>query len=404
VTDDALGQQRPRLRPLDIRRLGDVLVLRDPLGLCPQELLVPVHLAPLLALLDGTRDLRQLQASFQLLTGRYVSLSQLEELVARLDTSLLLDTPSFQEACQRALEEFRSAPFRPPALAGQVYPGDAQALSQALDGYLQAAPPSEEVADAVGIISPHIDYGRGWRVYAQVWGAARRAILEAELVIALGTDHTGGPGAITPTHQCYSTPYGVLPTYAPAVEDLAKALGEEAFAQELHHRREHSLELALVWLHHLRGGRPIPVVPVLCGSFAPYVEGDLEPASDGKLEMALRVLASHMQGKRTLVVAAADLSHVGPTFGDPFPWGLMERAHLRGADGKLLAAMEAVDAESFLGEVRACRDRYRICGLPPIYMALRLLAGHRGRVLAYEQCPADPQGGSLVSIAGALIL
>ncbi len=403
MREEREGTARPKLRPLDVRRFGDVLVLRDPLGLYPQELTVPASLAPLLGLLDGTRDLRAVQASFQLLTGTYIPLSRLEELVARLEASLLLDTPAFREACQRALEEYRAAPCRAPALAGQVYPAEAQALSQALEAYLQEVSPPTEVGEVVGVISPHIDYQRGWRVYAQVWVAAREAVAQAELVVALGTDHAGSPRAITLTRQNYATPLGLLPTAREVVEDLAQALGEEAFAEELHHRREHSLELALVWLHHLRGGRPVPVVPVLCGSFSPYTDGQEDAAKDRRLALVVEVLARHLRARRALIVAAADLAHVGPAFGDPHPWGLVERAQLRGADGRLLQAIEAGDAEAFLGEVRASGDRYRICGLPPIYLALRLLAGRRGRVLAYHQCPADPWGGSLVSIAGAVL-
>ena len=64
----------------------------------------------------------------------------------------------------------------------------------------------------VGLISPHIDYPRGWRTYARTWQLAADAVEEAELVILLGTDHGGGAGALTLTRQNYATPWGVLPT------------------------------------------------------------------------------------------------------------------------------------------------------------------------------------------------
>ena len=49
------------------------------------------------------------------------------------------------------------------------------------------------------------------------------------------------------------------------------------------------------------------------------------------------------------------------------------------------------------------RDQRRICGLTPIYLALRVLGeGVSGQVTAYDQCPADPMGGSLVSVAGVI--
>ncbi|GBD14603.1 hypothetical protein HRbin25_00481 [bacterium HR25] len=404
------GEQAPRLRPLDIRYFADgresYLVLRDPLGLSPSELVLPAWAGPILGLMDGSRDLPRIQAAYQLLTGRPLSYQQLAELVARLEEELLLDGPRFRRACEEALRAYRAAPHRPPALAGKVYPERAEELTAALDSYVRQAGLSLAEADEgiVGVISPHIDYGRGWRAYAHAWSAAAAAARRAELVIALGTDHAGGRGRLTLTRQSYATPLGVLPTDQQAVEELARALGEEwAFAEELHHRNEHSLELALVWLHYVRQGEPCAVLPVLCGSLAHFLEGDYGPESDQRLEAVLAVLGRLTRGRRSLVVAAADLAHVGPAFGDSIPFDLAGRASLRRADERLLTAIQAGDADAFLRPVREEGDRWRICGLSPIYLTLRLLKGARGRLLAYEQCPADPQGGSLVSVAAVVL-
>ena len=48
-------------------------------------------------------------------------------------------------------------------------------------------------------------------------------------------------------------------------------------------------------------------------------------------------------------------------------------------------------------------DARRLCGLPPIYMALRYLERASGEAAGYAQCPADEAGGSIVSIAGVLL-
>jgi hypothetical protein len=72
-------------------------------------------------------------------------------------------------------------------------------------------------------------------------------------------------------------------------------------------------------------------------------------------------------------------------------------------DRQLLSSVESGDAEAFFAQLRAEHDERRICGLPPVYLTLRLLESSRGQVVGYDQCPADADGGSLVSIAGVLL-
>ncbi|MBC7238071.1 MAG: MEMO1 family protein, partial [Chloroflexi bacterium] len=101
------------------------------------------------------------------------------------------------------------------------------------------------------------------------------------------------------------------------------------------------------------------------------------------------------------VVAAADLSHVGPAFGGQ-PLDLVGRALVRAADGRLIERMCAGDAAGFLSEITQVGDRYNVCGLPPIYLALRILGEVSGEAVAYELAPADHAGTSVVSICGLL--
>ena len=48
-------------------------------------------------------------------------------------------------------------------------------------------------------------------------------------------------------------------------------------------------------------------------------------------------------------------------------------------------------------------DRRNVCGLSPIYLALRLLGQTTGQRAGYERCPADQEGGSWVSVCGVLL-
>jgi MEMO1 family protein len=229
-------------------------------------------------------------------------------------------------------------------------------------------------------------------------------VREADIVVMFGTDHTGGPGSVTLTRQSYETPFGILPTATTIVDQLAVAIGPEtAYAEELHHRNEHSIELAGVWCRSVSEGPSPEFVPILCGSFHEFTEGNADPATNDRFARLLEALRLATDGRRVLVVASADLAHVGPAFGDDKPLDASSRDNLAAADERLLEAIRTGDAEGFFDQLCADRDVRRICGLPPIYLMLRFVGQSDGTIVGYQQCPADANGGSLVSIAGVLL-
>ena len=404
------SNDKPRLRRVEPRRVqyqGQPFIhLHDPLGISERTILLPEGMAPLLALADGTRDAAGLQASLLLRTGVHIPQEQVSELIQGLDEACLLDNDTYEAAVAAALTRYREAESRPTSHAGAVYPDNRSKLVAALSDYEGRAPDVEPLpasARVTGVVSPHIDYERGWQTYAQLWGRCSGALDDVELVVILGTDHKGGPGALTLTRQSYASPLGTLPTDREVVDGLAGLIGEsEAFEDEIHHLSEHSIELAAVWLQ--RGlGREVPAVPILCGSLHEVMMGGSEVEGYGRLDDAIGYLEGVIRERRTLVIAAGDLAHVGPAFGDPSPVSAPGRASLAAADARTIAAIDAGDAQGFLDISRAEGDARKICGISPIYIALRLLRGSKGESLGYEQCPADTGGGSLVSIVGSIL-
>ena len=180
-------------------------------------------------------------------------------------------------------------------------------------------------------------------------------------------------------------------------------MGDEVFTEELHHRGEHSIEAAAVWLHYLLGDSHCTVVPALCGSLLSFLDEGTDIGSDEKIFRTVEALAKAIGARRTLVVAAADLAHAGPAFGDPLPVDPAESARHAKKDEALMGAICAGDAAGFFRQVKDEGDRRNVCGLAPIYWALRLLGPARGVVTGYEQCPADSQGKSMVSICGIVL-
>lgn len=409
MTDHAASLRFPKLRTLDIQAVNHggqpALVLRDPLQLSGNYMVVPQELGPALMLFNGASELTTVRAVLRLRFGLPVDQELLEYLVEVLDANFLLDNERALEAQQRALAAYRAAPFRTPSMAGQSYPADGAELRQLLDGYLARAANQNghgPAAEGRGVISPHIDYPRGGHVYAAVWRQAQEMAAAADLVVLLGTDHFSMGDRLTLTRQNYATPYGLLPTDTATVDALAGVIGEEAaFSGELRHRGEHSLELVATWLHHMRGGQPVAMVPILTGSFADFIADGADPAQDATLNRFVDTLRSQIAGRRALVIASGDLAHVGPAFGGPRV-DEAGRRRIQEADRELMAHLAAGSPADFFGAIQRVRDSNNVCGVSPFYLLLRLLGEAEGRTAAYDQCPADGQNTSLVSVCGMI--
>ena len=400
---------RPRLRALEMKWVqegaGQVLYMRDPSGIAPNAVFVPPFVAILLSFCDGQRDVPAIRTEFEQRTGQPITVEQVAHVLGQIDEGLFFDSRRFQATRDALIHDFRGGASRAPALAGRVYPTEPTALLDELKGYGTGLLETETGdPDLRGVVSPHIDYQRGGPIYATTWQLASEAVQQADLIVVFGTDHCGGPGRVTLTRQSYSTPLGVLPTAVDVVDAIAAAIGpEDAFSEEIHHRNEHSIELATVWMHSVRRGDPPAVVPILCGSFHYFSNGEADPETDDRLGRTIESLRAATDGRRVLAVAAADLAHVGPAFGDSQPYGDADRRQLEAKDESLLRSICEGDAQGFFGQLRAEQDCRRICGLPPIYLMLRYLGACQGEVVGYDQCPADSDGGSLVSIGGVLL-
>ncbi|MGD2078866.1 MAG: AmmeMemoRadiSam system protein B [Chloroflexota bacterium] len=400
--------ERPKIRQLDFQPVfyqnQQMWLARDPLELSGQQMLLSPALAQILVYCDGQHTVDQIKMSLERHVGLAIEVDTIRDTIAQLDDALLLDNKRSAAALRALLSVYRRQPVRPPSLADRGYPADPAELDEVFRTYGQEDDLSGWTEwQGRGIISPHIDYFRGGPVYAQVWRRAEAAVRAAELVLIFGTDHNGSPGSMTLTRLPYATPYGVLPNDMGLIDSLAEAYGDEIFEQELHHKNEHSVELSAVWLHHIRGEEPPPMIPILCGSFQDFVINGHHPSDDRRLNAFIERLRSETAGKRVLAVASVDLAHVGPSFGDEFVMDDQRRTTLVSSDQALMAAISQGDAAGFYTQIAAVQDRNRICGFSSIYAMLRYLGPTNGIEIAYDQCPADAEDNSLVSICGMLL-
>jgi len=398
----------PKLRPLHIQPItyqnAPALLLQDPFQLSGQYMVLPQAYGPLLYLLDGEHDAKAIRSELYTRFSIRADVEAITELIEALDEALFLENDRYRQAYADALARYYALPHRPMLIAGEGYPTDAEELKAQFDAYLtEVGPVTPMPASGKLVFSPHIDYQRGHSVYARVWKEAEAMARTAELVIILGTDHYGGFNQVTLTRQSYATPYGILPTDQLLVDRLARAVGEEAaFAGELYHLGEHSLELVLVWLHHMRGGESVPVVPILVGSLFPFLDADHPPAEDPLLARFLAELRSILRERpNTLIVASGDLAHVGPAFdGDPVDEGKLSQ--IRQLDDEMLDRLTAGDADGFWRIIQRVEDENNVCGVAPFYLSIQAAGAVEGSRAGYAVCPADEENTSVVTIGGVV--
>ncbi len=154
----------PKIRNIDatpVTHRGQAfLMLRDPLRLQEESILLPMQLAPLLGMCDGTMGIGELSIALEVSYGIVFTTVEIEDIIGAFNKHLLLETGEFADAEREALGRFREAEVRPAALAGLSYPSDPQELSESLDGYLANVEHHPQISGITGLISPHIDYDR----------------------------------------------------------------------------------------------------------------------------------------------------------------------------------------------------------------------------------------------------
>jgi len=400
----------PRVRGLEAFPLEHegrrVVVLRDPEGFCADTLAVPLPLFFIMTLLDGTRDRLEVQAEFARRTGQILPSAQLEEILADLDGRLLLASPHFEERRREVVEAFLRSDVREAAHAGTAYEADPEALARQINGWFRApdGPGAAAAAAAAtplrAVVTPHIDPRRGGPCAARAFAALRGVPADALFVI-LGTDHTG-LARYSATRKDFVTPLGRARTDGAFVDEVAARSGLDLGAGEYAHRKEHSVEFQVLFLQSVFGPS-VRIAPFLCGSFHDLMRRRAALREDPEVSAFTAALGAALGGAgRAVVIAGADLAHVGPRFGDEAALSDGFLSGVEAEDRAFLDRVAAGDGEAVFGGVVAEEDRRRICGYPCITTTLLALPDLRGDVLGYGMS-RDDQVGSAVSYASVAL-
>jgi AmmeMemoRadiSam system protein B len=399
----------PKLRfveafPVEIEK-QKLICLRDPQNLSGKMLFVSSEALFIIDLFDGKHSILDIQEKFMRQFGNLLFRDEIEGLVNQLNEALILDNENYRNFKKKLEEKFKSSTVRESSHAGLSYPLETNELKSWLDGYFREVEQSHPVksgsGEIRGIISPHIDFRRGGRSYALAYRELAETC-DADIFIILGTSHYAEvENPFILTRKNFRTPFGETQTDVETVEELVDSCNWELFEGEIAHRTEHSIEFQVVFLQHLFGGRKnFKIVPILCNSFFRMIQSGDSPKKDERVSTFLSTIREIIAslGSKALIVAGADMAHVGLKFGDPEPVTEPTLKWIKEKDLLSLSYIEQLNSEGFFSSIEEEKDKRKICGLPPIYSLLSTIKAERGKILDYDQA-LESDTGSVVSFA-----
>ncbi|MEW6592663.1 MAG: AmmeMemoRadiSam system protein B [Candidatus Hadarchaeota archaeon] len=263
--------------------------------------------------------------------------------------------------------------MRPPAVAGQFYAGAESALLKQIEKcYLHSLGPGRlpRVENGErrikGAVVPHAGYDFSGPIAAHVFGAIAEDGLPDTFII-IGPDHHGYGRRAAITTKTFTTPLGPVPVNRGIAEKMRRPPIEE---DPDAHASEHSLEVQLPFLQHLK--RDIKFVPVCMTSQDPKTAEELG-------EVFERVVKSD----DVVVLASSDFSHTGTNYFQPPPPGMNAGEFAKKQDELAIAPILEIDPTGLFKAVE--KHNISMCGYGCVASMLHGIKGiaKKGELLKY---------------------
>jgi AmmeMemoRadiSam system protein B len=389
--------QRPALRrvhPVPLQKDNQLFLgLQDPCMLYPQMMVVPPQAFQVMQFFNGERSVDEIAGTLKL-----PDMAPLVELVKKLDEFGLLWGPTCESLEERKKAEL-STTGAFAAGATRSLGEDPAAIRAQLEKWLDEAEDAEIEEPIAGVIACHLDFARGHPVYASSYRTIAKGP-KPDRVVILGTNHFGLGDGVVMSDLAFESPLGRMPVDGGIVERVRAASGRKLFVDILDHVPEHSVQLHIPWIQHLYGS-----VPVVAALVPDPVVGLL--ADDGArmgVDEFVDVLGTALaaEGGRTLFVASADLSHVGPAFGEPAAVNEQRRREVETHDRAMLREFISGPG-SLVTKMRELKNPTRWCSVGCMTAAARLARPSAVELIDYRQA-VDEQGNALVSSASMAML
>jgi AmmeMemoRadiSam system protein B/AmmeMemoRadiSam system protein A len=249
---------------------------------------------------------------------------------------------------------------RPPAVAGQFYPGNPDSLARDVDRFIAAAGAVEVDGDVVGIVAPHAGYVYSGGVAGHAYAAVKGRAYDTVVVVA-PSHRVAFRGTAVYAEGAYRTPLGTVPVdagLAAAILDSAAGIVDEPRV----HRDEHSLEVQVPFLQRALGRF----------SIVPVIMGDQSHSAVRALGGRIASAVAGAPDRRVLLVASTDLSHYH------------DQRTAERLDGRVVEAVAAFDPDGLVRLLASAECE--ACGGGPtaaVMTAALALGADESRVLAY---------------------
>ncbi len=360
-------------------------LFKDSLGLIEGPFLLFGDILHYLSLIDGKRNIRDIQLDLiRLRQGVFVSSEEVEKVITELDSLFLLDSDNYRQERKRIIASYSILNQRQAFHAGRSYPAESDKLKAFLASFfasLEKLPADIKGKSVSGLIAPHIDLQIGKRVYTKAYQAIKDCPPKRALL--LGTGHHLHESLFSLTEKDFETPLGPVQTDKDRVRDLRRAGDKIVAPDDMAHRSEHSIEFQLLFLQHLFGTEFL-LIPILCLSFHEYLQTANRPREIPGMEPFLETMRTWAdESDSTLIVAGVDFSHIGLKFGhtqNAASLLLEAKKH----DNLLLDALCSGEIEALWSEVRRVDNRYNVCGFSCLATLMEILPDNKGFLLDYD--------------------
>jgi len=402
-TIDIFPLETPALRPLEIYPIEhegrQLILVQDPMGILPGAAALPPDpmVMIILQMSNGENTVDDMAKVAREQTGLIVTSDKLMNIVREMDQAGLFFSERYLELVAEREKGYQEKEFRDSAVFAQTE--DRLMMIKQLGEELRRHPNQPKGAgtssgldageNVRAILSPHIDYMRGGQTYSWAYNAVSKHTT-AKTFIILGTLHRPSSNPFIATAKKYRTPLGVAEVDTAILDEIESQYEGDLHTEEFLHEAEHTIELQVVYLQHMLQNRPFKIVPILVGSFDPYlyVDPPMYPNQDpdvaGMIAALRDVMAKH--GDDVVLVGGVDFAHCGPEFGDQQVNSPDVEAAIRASDEEMLSAIEEVDPKAFFDTFRADFNGRKVCSVAAIYTLLAALEGdHKGKTLSYHQ-------------------